>query len=643
MNARTGAAESVQSEPVRQGSDPAAPAVPAQVAGPERESLTGVGGGAGDGGSAGARDDDPAPAPARPEDFACAADASAVQNLLRCWVRENDLPRPAQDLLRLTLDATGIVLHVPVHHWSPVGLHRFGLPRPQGASPDAAPLDAVTLAALIAREAAHRGGGEADAEGKAGPPVRRDGAGLAEAAGLVARVADSVQRTGDFLAERAAAPEVPPGTSPFLDGEQSLVLGHPLHPTPKSREGLSEAESFAYSPELRGRLPAALDGRRPLGARGRLRLDGTRPDRQRRTARRAPRAGTRSPRRLPSGTVPLPLHPWQARRAPAPARAVRLCSPRACCTTWGSPESCGTRPRPCVPSHRPTRPTMLKLSLGLRITNSRRENLRKELLRGRRGAPAAARRSRRAVACRAPRLRHRPRPRLARRRRTRRRAPPRARHGRPAQPVRRHRRRRLRGTASPRRDPGRERGGGCCARGSRTSSSGLPAGRPGPRAAVATRVVPALPRRRRTARALAGRTRRHRPGGAPAEHRRAAGRASAGPSVDGTGTTRATTSATSRREELEARLPGVGLGIASDSFVADAVTDERFAYYLGINNVLGLIGAFGEQHLADERLLLAASPPLPARADEARSRARPHPRFPRCCWSRPRCAARRTC
>jgi siderophore synthetase component len=61
----------------------------------------------------------------------------------------------------------------------------------------------------------------------------------------------------------------------------------------------------------------------------------------------------------------------------------------------------------------------------------------------------------------------------------------------------------------------------------------------------------------------------------------------------------------SRREELEARLPGVGLGVASDSFVADAVTDERFAYYLGINNVLGLIGAFGEQNLADERLLLA--------------------------------------
>lgn len=61
---------------------------------------------------------------------------------------------------------------------------------------------------------------------------------------------------------------------------------------------------------------------------------------------------------------------------------------------------------------------------------------------------------------------------------------------------------------------------------------------------------------------------------------------------------------TSRRAELERRLPGIGA--ASDSFVADDVTDERFAYYLGINNVLGLIGAFGSQRLVREEILLAA-------------------------------------
>jgi siderophore synthetase component len=60
----------------------------------------------------------------------------------------------------------------------------------------------------------------------------------------------------------------------------------------------------------------------------------------------------------------------------------------------------------------------------------------------------------------------------------------------------------------------------------------------------------------------------------------------------------------SRRAELDRRLPGIGT--VSDTFVDDDVTDERFAYYLGINNVLGLIGAFGAQRLADERVLVAA-------------------------------------
>jgi siderophore synthetase component len=60
----------------------------------------------------------------------------------------------------------------------------------------------------------------------------------------------------------------------------------------------------------------------------------------------------------------------------------------------------------------------------------------------------------------------------------------------------------------------------------------------------------------------------------------------------------------SHHDDLEQQLPGIG--VASDTFVTDAVADERFAYYLGINNVLGLIGAFGSQGLADEQVLLAA-------------------------------------
>ncbi len=60
----------------------------------------------------------------------------------------------------------------------------------------------------------------------------------------------------------------------------------------------------------------------------------------------------------------------------------------------------------------------------------------------------------------------------------------------------------------------------------------------------------------------------------------------------------------SHADRLHRLLPG--LGAHSDTFVPDQVADERFAYYLGINHVLGLIGAFGSQQLADEQLLLAA-------------------------------------
>src|SRR5690606_25098840 len=69
---------------------------------------------------------------------------------------------------------------------------------------------------------------------------------------LVGRVADSVQRTAAFLAARRAQSEPAVAGDPFLDAEQSLVLGHPMHPAPKSREGFAGTEAVRCSPELRG-------------------------------------------------------------------------------------------------------------------------------------------------------------------------------------------------------------------------------------------------------------------------------------------------------------------------------------------------------------------------------------------------------
>lgn len=54
--------------------------------------------------------------------------------------------------------------------------------------------------------------------------------------------------------------------------------------------------------------------------------------------------------------------------------------------------------------------------------------------------------------------------------------------------------------------------------------------------------------------------------------------------------------------ELERFLPGVG--VDGDSRCDAPIIDERLGYYVGINNVLGMIGAFGSQRLAAERRLL---------------------------------------
>ncbi|MFX4294590.1 IucA/IucC family protein [Streptomyces bohaiensis] len=303
------------------------------------------------------------------------ADSAATENLLRCWVRETGLtpdPPPAHapgvggGAARLTvpLPASGTTLTVAVRYWSPTGHHRFGPPVLTGAPAGAAPVDAVTLAALLVREGTDHAGGR--------PPavVHTE---------LLARVADSTRRVGEFLAARRADPQPPPGTVPFLDGEQSLLLGHPLHPTPKSREGLTGHEAADSSPELRGTLTlhwfavhrsvyagdSALTA--PAGTAigpGEL---------------LAHAAGVDLP--LPPDTLPLALHPWQARdvvRRPETARLLHA----------GLLHDLGPLGAPWSPTssvrtvHREEAAVMLKLSLGLRITNSRRENLRKELHRG---------------------------------------------------------------------------------------------------------------------------------------------------------------------------------------------------------------------------------------------------------------------
>ncbi len=68
---------------------------------------------------------------------------------------------------------------------------------------------------------------------------------------LLMRVLDSYQQTSLFIDKALPAPATGDG---FIEAEQSLVFGHWLHPTPKSRQGMAFWQQETYAPELRGQF-----------------------------------------------------------------------------------------------------------------------------------------------------------------------------------------------------------------------------------------------------------------------------------------------------------------------------------------------------------------------------------------------------
>ncbi|WP_435879220.1 IucA/IucC family protein [Streptomyces tuirus] len=536
------------------------------------------------------------------------AQAAAVENLLRCWARETDQAAPADGVLRIPLPASGTTLLAPVRYWSPTGWHRFGPPRLADAPDHSPPADAVTIAALFTRETPSGGSGTGLAHDSVstGAPSPAT-AGFGDGAGLVAGVADSLRRVAGFVTARREAPA--DGPDLFLSAEQALVLGHPLHPSPKSRDGLSDTEALRYSPELHGSFPLHWMAVAPSV----LATDSSWTERGRPVA--APRltarlAGTAPA--LPDGYALLPLHPWQAHQ-------IRHRAETAALLDAGLLRDLGTHGPPWHPTssvrtvYRTHAPAMLKLSLGLRITNSRRENLRKELHRGvevHRLLRSGLAQQWRAVhpgfdivrdpawlAVDTPAgipvpgldvvIRHNP--------------------FLPSDDVSC-----VAGLLSPR----------PC---SPTSLEGVPGRTEKHGSALRSRLAEVVTRlARRTGRpcgAVAAewflRYLAHvvRPvlwldgeaGIALEAHQQNTlllldpdGWPMGGRYRDNQGYY----FRESRRAELDARLSGIGE--RSDTFVRDEVADERLAYYLAVNNVFGLIGAFGAQGLADERLLLAA-------------------------------------
>jgi siderophore synthetase component len=284
-----------------------------------------------------------APAATRPVERD--VDRCVVQSLLRCWMREQNVPVTAAAVEVAVADGA---LAVPVEHASAAGWHRFGTP-----SLDGRPLDAAALVAVLGHELVHR-----------------HGLGAERRADLVARTLASRDRILAHAAVHGAGEPAPALT--FLSGEQGLVAGHPFHPAAKSREDLDGDALEASSPELRGHLQL-----RWLAVDRRLVASGS-------ALHRPAEAllgdlADRPP--VPDHAVAIPAHPWQADAVLARADVADL-------VERGLLRDVGPHGAPWHPTSslrtvwQPGAPWMLKLSLGARITNSRRENRRHELRLG---------------------------------------------------------------------------------------------------------------------------------------------------------------------------------------------------------------------------------------------------------------------
>ncbi|MDW7613679.1 IucA/IucC family protein [Peribacillus simplex] len=177
------------------------------------------------------------------------AERATMQSFLNCYFRETgncsleetknwpDLEGSIPDSLLVSkLLSQDIALLVPLKYWSETGRHIFTFPiYYQNASKQVRELDYVTMVSIVSKELLNEQG-RTDSEDE-----------------LMLRVilsSQNIQRYVEARTEDIDALQSPDFT--YIEAEQSLLFGHLFHPTPKSKQGISEKDEWIYSPELKG-------------------------------------------------------------------------------------------------------------------------------------------------------------------------------------------------------------------------------------------------------------------------------------------------------------------------------------------------------------------------------------------------------
>ncbi|WP_107851496.1 IucA/IucC family protein [Oceanimonas marisflavi] len=189
---------------------------------------------------------------------------------------------------------------------------------------------------------------------------------------LLHRLTDSYRLMTAYVEARRRHREM----NTFITAEQAVLFGHWLHPTPKSRQGMTDWQQTAYAPELGGRFALHYFA----AETGLVRHGSSRPE-------QAPAMVTallgNDAHRLArtDGKLLLPMHPLQAQALLLdPAVNALLADGRLCYLGPAGPEFTATSSVRTL--YHPDLPWMVKFSIPVRITNSLRRNRRHELEAG---------------------------------------------------------------------------------------------------------------------------------------------------------------------------------------------------------------------------------------------------------------------
>ncbi|PYF05564.1 siderophore synthetase component [Rhodopseudomonas faecalis] len=175
------------------------------------------------------------------------AERATFQSFANCYRREIDPGMPSshrsecgqrQKYIEWSCPMAAATLRAEIERESLCGPLRFGrvyiCRTPENAWHEIAPLRALYLMV----QECYSGMGAARAESLRNEEAELLGRVLAS----YQCIADGLQQTSDHTGRT------------FIDCEQSLTFGHWLHPTPKSRQGMADWQQPTYAPEHRGRF-----------------------------------------------------------------------------------------------------------------------------------------------------------------------------------------------------------------------------------------------------------------------------------------------------------------------------------------------------------------------------------------------------